>query len=62
MTRSTYRCFVCGKGLEHGIALYRENEKGKTPIWACSIHRTNPVDPIVDELTSVIEGAQHGRH
>lgn len=48
-------CHVCGRRVADGATLYRQNEKGVAPIWACAVHRTKPVDPDVQRLIDVIE-------
>jgi len=40
------KCFNCGKSpSEHGVTLFRQNEKGVTGIWACEACNRLPVDP-----------------
>ena len=41
------KCITCGKGIQDGIALYSQNEKGVTGIWACLDH-----DKFVPNLNS----------
>lgn len=49
------RCYVCGKSVFDGVTLYRQNPKGEDSIMACIEHNQKPIDPIIDEITSIIE-------
>ena len=51
------KCITCGKGLEDGISLYRQNEFGIDGIWACLEHDKTKVkqnDPDTVEITEII--------
>lgn len=54
------KCVVCGRGMAHGVTLYRINEKGVKGVWACDQHRpaASPhLDPEVREIVRIIEDA-----
>ena len=34
-----YHCSVCGQGPEHGVSVYRVNDKGQVETWACVEHQ-----------------------
>lgn len=47
------KCFMCPRTLDNG-PLYRYNEKGLDPIWACEEHSKQPIDPELKEISDII--------
>jgi hypothetical protein len=45
-------CFKCGKS---DGALFRQNEKGVPGIWACDAHNQAERDPVLEEVTAIVE-------
>lgn len=48
------KCEVCQKGMEHGVNLHRQNEKGVTGIWRCDEHNQKPVDQFTKDLIELL--------
>lgn len=55
------KCIVCGRGMQEGVSLFRQNPEGEEGVWACSQHNTGPVDPEVAAITAIIERANECR-
>lgn len=53
-------CYKCKKELKAG-ALFRQNEKGIQGIWACAACNTQPIDPLIEEITNIIEGRDYDK-
>lgn len=49
------KCFVCSKGMNEGVSLFRQNPKGEIGIWACILHAKEEIDPVVLSIVKVIE-------
>lgn len=49
-----FTCAFCGDDARFGVALFRQNPKGETGIWACKEHSRAPIDPGVEQITSCI--------
>lgn len=52
------KCIHCEKGPADGVALFRQNPKGETGIWACEEHNKQPLDPLVKDITDAIAAAE----
>lgn len=48
-------CYKCKKGIDEGIALFRQNPKGETGVWACAECNTQPIDPEVQEIVNAVQ-------
>lgn len=53
------KCFQCQKDVME-TPLFRQNEKGVQGIWACKEHNTQELDPLVEEITDIIEKDNNG--
>lgn len=49
MNLSCFKCGVCD------VPLFRQNPKGETGIWACKEHNGKPIDPLVEEITDIVQ-------
>lgn len=50
------KCFH--PGCKTNDTLFRQNEKGKPAVWACSTHITAPIPEEVKEIVSIIENVE----
>ena len=49
------KCFKCGKGLQDGVVLLRQNEEGEAGSGACEADSRKEPDPEVRKLTAIIQ-------
>ncbi len=52
-------CNICGR---NDLPLYRQNKKGERGIFHCGEHNIKPVDPKVEEITSIIGSYGKTKH
>ena len=49
------RCHRCKRGLDDGVALFRQNPKGEAGIWACGDCNMTPVDKDIQDLVDIVK-------
>jgi hypothetical protein len=59
------KCCICNKGPADGVTIHRINAKGVLGVWACEKHLAQtdapPIDPLVREICSALDGEVDGR-
>lgn len=48
-------CEICGRTVQQGYTLYRQNATGVTGIWRCAAHNKKPVEQDVKEIVDAVE-------
>lgn len=49
-------CELCGRGVNDGAELHRQNEKGVKGVWRCERCNTLPIDPEIRQIFDAIAG------
>lgn len=48
------KCEICKRGMESGVNLHRQNEKGVKGVWRCDDCNLLPLDPKIQDICKIL--------